>query len=217
MLERTAAVTDNSFDPQEAAYKRIQAQEWVGTALDELCAAMGDLHAAVTSERTAESPAASISSLVGPGLAHCDSVSLASQLAAGHTAVCATECQDWKQNLGALQAEIVAEEAAVRQLRDTLEREKKLAERRAQYEAVAKVILKEPSVEESEKELNEAKAALENVEDSIRSIEKVKEGMSKELRLFWHCTSGLDAFSDKIKALQVEEEQEEGEAMEISR
>lgn len=216
MLEKTAEATENDFNPQEAAYKRIQSQEWVGTALNDLCAKIGYLYAVVTNEPAAGTQKPSISSIVGPSLVYCDNISLASQLAAGHAAVCASECEDWKQDLRMLQSEIGEEEATVGRLRDTLEKEKRLAERRAQYEALAKVILQEPSVEESEKELNGAKAALEKVEESIKSIEKVKEGMSKELRLFWHCTSGLDAFSDKIRALQVEEEQEEGEAMEIS-
>lgn len=181
----------------EAVRKRVLQQEWAGSAVKDLTKAVAHLHGLSPQAVTQKEHAGLIEHI----LCLCDQISVAAEVATASIHIAANERLELAEEISGIDAEIAREEAEVGRLRKVLEKERKQAERRAQYDALVKVILEEPEPELSQKQLDEAKEEFDRVEKELARVEEIKETMSKELSLFLHCASNLESFSTQFKEL----------------
>lgn len=187
-----------------AIRKRVLAEEWAGPALRDLTKAVARMHTQAPNTITRTEYAVLAEGI----LCLCDQIGVAADVAAASIHVAGNERFELATEMADIEAEVRHEELEVERLRKVLDRERRQAERRKQYEALANIILKEPEPAESQKRLDEANQELAEVEKEIAQIEEMKDAMSKELSLFLNCASHLDSFSTKFATLLVEEEGE---------
>lgn len=195
---------------REAIRKRVLAEEWAGSALKDLGKAVAQLHTQAPSASNLSKYVA----LAEKILSLCDQVGVAADVAAALIRAAGNERFELASEMANIEAAVRHDEIEVERLRKVLARERKQAERRMQYEALASAVLREPEPLQSQQQLDQANKELAEVEDEIAKIEETKDAMSKELSLFLHCASHLDSFSTQFATLLVEEEGEL--AMDIS-
>lgn len=197
----------------DAVRKLVRSQEWAGTAVQELTSAVGKLCGTTPKPLTPVAHATLTDSI----LSLCDHISMAAEVGMAAVFTASKEEEELRGNIAEMNTRVEDEERQVRQLREVLAREKRLAERRGQYEALAEVILSEPSVGESQKRLDEEKVELGEVQKEMDRISETRDAMAKEMQLFSHCVASLDAFSKQVvQLLEGKEEEEENAAMDTS-
>lgn len=130
-----------------------------------------------------------------------DRFSSAAQTAARFSSVISSERQHVISETARLRACAAAEARDVVELRGVLAREKRLVDRRSQYDALANLILDCPTLESSREELKHIVTQAERVERDTEALEETKENVSKELRLLVHCAASLDRFSKHLTTL----------------
>lgn len=194
-----AGLTPSEIDAlrTEAVRKRVLQQEWAGSVMRDLTKAVTRLHSQSPQAVTPKEYGNQVEQI----LSLCDHLSVAAEVATASIHVAGNERLELAMEMAGIEADIAREEAEVGRLRKVLEKERKQAERRAQYEALAKVILAEPEPEVSQRQLDEAKAEFDKVGRELAKVEEVKETMSKELALFLHCASNLESCSTQFTKL----------------
>lgn len=170
---------------QQRVRNRILAQEWAGKEIDNLATAFTKLYA-----QTPQS-ASEYANALTPILDMLDSISAACDAAAASVAVATIERQNLAEETAAVEEIVVSRTKEVHALRERLSAERKMAERNKQYDAIASLILKWPKVENSMKRKDLLQRRIESVDDQISALSRVKDNISKELRLLLHCADGL--------------------------
>lgn len=197
----------------DAVRKLVRSQEWAGTAVHDLASSVGKLCGTASKSLTPNAHARLADSI----LSLCDHISVAAEVGTAAVITASKEEEELRSNIGQMNAKVENEEREVQRLREVLAREKTLAERRGQYEALAEVILSEPSMDESQKRLDEERVDLGEVQREMDRILETRDAMAKEMQLFSHCVASLDAFSKQVvRLLEGKEEGEENAAMDTS-
>lgn len=201
---RTADISEIESLRLEAIRKRVLGREWAGSSVHDFVKAAAKLHAQTLP--TASHP--DTTTLAEDMLALGDHIGIAADVAAASVHVAGSERLELATEIADVDAQVSQEEVHVQRLRKALARERKQAERRKQYEALAGIVLREPEPIESQKHLDLVNKELEEVEREMARIDETKDAMSKELSLFLHCAAHLDSFSTHFATLLVEEEGE---------
>lgn len=170
----------------EAIRMRLLSQEWAGDSLTELTQALVKLNTLPPS--LSHQQYETYLSLI---LANLDKFTAAAHAASSFTNVIEEERKQISLHVAKANQAILEEQKQVQHLTQQLEREKRHVDRRAQYDALAKLILEHPSCDKSQKELQDAQNDAATVTAQIQSLEQTKDTVRKELLLLAHCTSEL--------------------------
>lgn len=178
-------------DEDDPIARRVYAQTWDPTfSVDKL----GTLVAEMTQRPQALS-AAEFSLKVDELLHRLGRVDISAQAAAMESDAALSDRSELREK--AAEYKRLASEARqeIAKLRQVLVDEQLARERRFEYNALAKVILREPSREASEKIIAEERARIEQLKQQSREIESNKTMARKEFELLLQCVSDLEVYA----------------------
>lgn len=195
---------------QESVRKRILSQEWAGQTIDHLSSALALLQA--QPPRSLDEYVQKLPSV----LDYLDILSAASEAAAASVSVTHAEKEHIINQTSEVEKQIKVETEKVLALRKELAREKKMAERRSEYDAMSSLILRWADCDSSLKRKQEAMAESDRVSKDVERLAGVKDSIAKEVRLLLHCADGLQKSCIEIADMVEDSEPQAGDAMDTS-
>lgn len=171
----------------EAIRKRIQTEEWADRAMAELTKTSANLSQLLPTSATKDSVEKQIRYM----LSLCDTLATAGEVGAAGEQVVRNERKECIKKKEVLKNEIGTQQNKIEELRKEIEEEKLLYRRMDGYDALARVILKEPSCEESKVLLEERMQAYQKVDNQVNGLVHVEDIMGKEVSLLLQCADSL--------------------------
>lgn len=181
----------------EAIRKRIQTEEWADRAIAELTKTSANLNQLLPASTTNDS----VEKQVRYMLSLCDTLATAGEIGAASEQVVGKERDECIKRKEVLKHEIDTQQRKIEDLRKEIEEEKLLHRRMDGYDALARVILKEPSYNESKVLLEKRMRVHQEVDNQVNSLVHVEDIMGKEVSLLLQCADSLLDESTRLAAM----------------